>query len=63
MNPTHEVFNQTEPLVNVNLFAGNRALQAALAARKPPGRNAAARKPPAKKTAAAKPRSPRGNQA
>jgi putative acyl-CoA dehydrogenase len=31
MNTTHEVFNQPEPLVDVNLFAGNRALQAALA--------------------------------
>ena len=31
MNPTHEVFNQPEPLVNVNLFDGNRALQSALA--------------------------------
>ena len=31
MNPTHEVFNQPEPLVDVNLFDGNRALQAALA--------------------------------
>ncbi|MDP3351744.1 MAG: isovaleryl-CoA dehydrogenase [Hydrogenophaga sp.] len=30
MNPTHEVFNQPEPLVNVNLFATNRAMQAAL---------------------------------
>ena len=27
---THEVFNQVEPLVDVNLFDGNRALQAAL---------------------------------
>ncbi|WP_291009480.1 isovaleryl-CoA dehydrogenase [Hydrogenophaga sp.] len=31
MNATHEVFNQPEPLVDVNLFSGNRALQAALA--------------------------------
>jgi putative acyl-CoA dehydrogenase len=31
MNTTHEVFNQVEPLVDVNLFTGNRALQAALA--------------------------------
>ena len=31
MNATHEVFNQPLPLVNVNLFAGNRALQSALA--------------------------------
>jgi putative acyl-CoA dehydrogenase len=31
MSTTHEVFNQPEPLVDVNLFAGNRALQAALA--------------------------------
>jgi putative acyl-CoA dehydrogenase len=31
MNPTHEVFNQPEPLVDVNLFSGNRALQSALA--------------------------------
>ncbi len=31
MNPTHEVFNQPAPLVNVNLFAINRAMQAALA--------------------------------
>jgi putative acyl-CoA dehydrogenase len=30
-NLTHEVFNQPEPLVGVNLFAGNQALQAALA--------------------------------
>ncbi|QCB46473.1 isovaleryl-CoA dehydrogenase [Hydrogenophaga sp. PAMC20947] len=30
-NLTHEVFNQPEPLVDVNLFAGNQALQAALA--------------------------------
>ncbi|MDZ7938963.1 MAG: DNA alkylation response protein, partial [Rhodoferax sp.] len=27
---THEVFNQAEPLVNTNLFTGNRALQDAL---------------------------------
>ncbi len=26
MNTTHEVFNQPEPLVDVNLFAGNQAL-------------------------------------
>ncbi|MEZ5701689.1 MAG: isovaleryl-CoA dehydrogenase [Burkholderiaceae bacterium] len=31
MGATHEVFNQPEPLVDVNLFEGNRALQAALA--------------------------------
>ena len=31
MNATHEVFNQAEPLADVNLFAGNRALRAALA--------------------------------
>jgi putative acyl-CoA dehydrogenase len=31
MNATHEVFNQPDPLVNVNLFTGNRALQSALA--------------------------------
>ena len=31
MNTTHEVFNQPEPLVDVNLFDGNQALQAALA--------------------------------
>ncbi|AOW12192.1 DNA alkylation response protein [Hydrogenophaga crassostreae] len=31
MKPTHEVFNQPEPLVDVNLFSGNRALQSALA--------------------------------
>ena len=30
MNTTHEVFNQPEPLVDVNLFEGNRALQDAL---------------------------------
>ena len=30
MNTTHEVFNQPEPLVDVNLFAGNKALQSAL---------------------------------
>jgi putative acyl-CoA dehydrogenase len=30
MTATHEVFNQPEPLVNVNLFDGNRALQSAL---------------------------------
>jgi putative acyl-CoA dehydrogenase len=30
MPVTHEVFNQVEPLADVNLFAGNRALQAAL---------------------------------
>jgi putative acyl-CoA dehydrogenase len=30
MPVTHEVFNQVEPLANINLFAGNRALQAAL---------------------------------
>ncbi|MDM7943652.1 MAG: acyl-CoA dehydrogenase family protein [Hydrogenophaga sp.] len=31
MNATHEVFNQPAPLVNLNLFAANRAMQAALA--------------------------------
>lgn len=31
MSATHEVFNQVEPLVDVNLYEGNRALQAALA--------------------------------
>ena len=31
MIPTHKVFNQPDPLVDVNLFAGNQALQAALA--------------------------------
>jgi len=31
MTATHEVFNQPAPLVNVNLFDGNRALQSALA--------------------------------
>jgi putative acyl-CoA dehydrogenase len=31
VNSTHEVFNQPEPLVNVNLFKGNRAMQSALA--------------------------------
>ena len=31
MTPTHEVFNQPDPLVDVNLFAGNQALQSALA--------------------------------
>ena len=30
MNATHEVFNQPEPLVGVNLFDGNRAMQDAL---------------------------------
>jgi putative acyl-CoA dehydrogenase len=30
MHSTHEVFNQPEPLVDYNLFAGNRPLQAAL---------------------------------
>ncbi len=30
MTATHEVFNQVEPLVDVNLFAGNQPLQAAL---------------------------------
>jgi putative acyl-CoA dehydrogenase len=30
MNATHEVFNQPEPLVNYNLFAGNQALRDAL---------------------------------
>ena len=31
MTPTHEVLNQAEPLVDVNLFRGNRPLQDALA--------------------------------
>jgi putative acyl-CoA dehydrogenase len=31
MTATHEVFNQPAPLVDVNLFDGNRALQSALA--------------------------------
>ncbi|MGE0350443.1 isovaleryl-CoA dehydrogenase [Hydrogenophaga sp.] len=31
MSTTHEVFNQPAPLVDVNLFATNRAMQAALA--------------------------------
>ncbi|TAL72023.1 MAG: isovaleryl-CoA dehydrogenase [Burkholderiaceae bacterium] len=31
MDSTHEVFNQSTPLVDYNLFAGNRALQGALA--------------------------------
>ena len=31
MTPTHEVFNQPDPLVDVNVFAGNQALQSALA--------------------------------
>src|SRR5690606_7481498 len=31
MSTTHEVFNQPEPLVDVNLFAGNQALKSALA--------------------------------
>ena len=30
MNATHEVFNQVEPLLDVNLFAANRAMQDAL---------------------------------
>ena len=30
MVTTHEVFNQPAPLVDVNLFAGNRPMQAAL---------------------------------
>lgn len=30
MQPTHEVFNQPEPLVDLNLFEGNRAMQDAL---------------------------------
>ena len=30
MSATHEVFNQVEPLVDVNLFTGNRAMQDAL---------------------------------
>ena len=35
MLPTHEVFNQPEPLVDLNLFATNRPLQAALALNAP----------------------------
>ncbi len=31
MSATHEVFNQVEPLVDYNVFAGNRAMQSALA--------------------------------
>ena len=31
MVTTHEVFNQPAPLVDVNLFSANRAMQAALA--------------------------------
>ncbi|MDO9483828.1 MAG: DNA alkylation response protein, partial [Hydrogenophaga sp.] len=31
MVTTHEVFNQPAPLVDTNLFAANRAMQAALA--------------------------------
>ncbi len=31
MTTTHEVFNQPAPLLNVNLFDGNRAMQSALA--------------------------------
>jgi putative acyl-CoA dehydrogenase len=31
MTPTHEVFNQAEPLADVNLYRGNQALQDALA--------------------------------
>ncbi|MCW5652406.1 isovaleryl-CoA dehydrogenase [Hydrogenophaga sp.] len=31
MAPTHEVFNQPEPLVDINLFEGNQAMRAALA--------------------------------
>ena len=30
MSATHEVFNQPSPLVDVNLFSGNRAMQDAL---------------------------------
>ena len=30
MTPTHEVTNQSAPLADVNLFAGNLALQGAL---------------------------------
>jgi putative acyl-CoA dehydrogenase len=30
MNTTHDVFNQPDPLVDYNLFDGNRALQSAL---------------------------------
>ncbi len=30
MSATHEVFNQVEPLVDYNVFAGNRAMQSAL---------------------------------
>ncbi|MBK6472218.1 MAG: acyl-CoA dehydrogenase family protein [Betaproteobacteria bacterium] len=32
MNPTHEVFNQPTPLVDVNLYTGNRPLRDTLAA-------------------------------
>ena len=35
MQATHEVLNQPEPLVNYNLFEGNRALRAALALNAP----------------------------
>ena len=35
MNSTHEVFNQPAPLVDANLFAGNRPLRDALAALMP----------------------------
>ena len=35
MNSTHEVFNQPEPLVDVNLLTGNAALQSALALNAP----------------------------
>jgi putative acyl-CoA dehydrogenase len=31
VTPTHEVFNQPDPLVDVNVFAGNQALRSALA--------------------------------
>ena len=41
MNATHEVFNQAVPLVDVNLYAGNRALRDALAFHLP-GRDEAA---------------------
>ena len=30
MHATHEIFNQSDPLVDYNLLAGNRALQSAL---------------------------------
>jgi putative acyl-CoA dehydrogenase len=41
MSATHEVFNQSEPLVGVNLFTGDRALQDALAFNAPAADRAA----------------------